>query len=649
MHVASTTHWLREGYSVLPKLLDLAGVDDDTRIQILLEGISSSGLSLGSPTLFGTAEIIARSLAPSDATELLDWYAKRLRERLPKDDRPLIPSVSVPSSLPEAVGRLVFSLMSDIDTRTRWKAAHVLRRLASLGCADELSAAIAQLERREDPAFRAPDAPYYSMAAQLWLLIALYRISAETPQSLVGAHPILLATASSQDFPHVAIREYAKRTLKQLNSAKVVNLSPSDIAVLDAVNAPAKGTFDGAKSYGRSFNQIEKGTERFKFDGMDTLRYWYEDILRLFPTVAPEEVIKLADIWIIDKWAADPEANWWDKEPRKNRYDERRFGLWSNDHGSFPKIERWGTHLEWNAMHCVVGELLLSHPISDETGYGGLDYWIAHFMPTDPPDWISDHRGPTPLETRLWTPDPRTDNGWVRSVRLDEFKSELFARPPHPGWLAVHACYTSEFPTRVADVNIDTALVSPQTAHALLRALQTASNPYDVWLPHEDEHRVFEEAPFVLRGWLSHASLDQNFDERDPFRYDTGSIRSAPGREFTTSLDLVQAGPTNWSRADGKPVLSYEAWSDEPAPDHEYASHPIRTDGWRLWVDPVGLKEFLTKAKMDLICKVAVNRRLRSEYGHSYEPNAKRKTSYKIYLLRADGTLEDINGRVGSW
>ena len=52
-----------------------------------------------------------------------------------------------------------------------------------------------------------------------------------------------------------------------------------------------------------------------------------------------------------------------------------------------PTVERYGTHLEWNAMHCVVGELLTTHPISKEEEYhfDSFDDWLGKVLPTEPP------------------------------------------------------------------------------------------------------------------------------------------------------------------------------------------------------------------------------------------------------------------------
>src|SRR5262249_1643002 len=150
------------------------------------------------------------NIEPSDAGSLVEWYAKRLHDRIPGEVQTAINPELIPSDPTKAIGRLVYALMSDIDTRIRWRAAHALRRLAKLGCHEIVEAVVAESGRREDKCFRDPTAPFYFLAAELWLFIALYRISVETPQALRSAKRTLLEFALSRKFPHVAIREYAK-------------------------------------------------------------------------------------------------------------------------------------------------------------------------------------------------------------------------------------------------------------------------------------------------------------------------------------------------------------------------------------------------------------------------------------------------------
>ncbi len=158
----------------------------------------------------------------------------------------------------------------------------------------------------------------------------------------------------------------------------------------------------------------------------------------MFPTASQEQVLTIGEQWIIDKWEAIDKANYWDKEPRKSRYDDRKYNLWSHSHHSRPTIERYGTHLEWNAMYCIVGELLKSHPVIDEEEgqYGSFSYWLSHVLLTDDPAWLSDHRRPTPLELRFWKDDPRTDKGWLQNINRAELLSEFgFSTPNQEGWL----------------------------------------------------------------------------------------------------------------------------------------------------------------------------------------------------------------------
>ncbi|MGA2229194.1 MAG: hypothetical protein ABSH41_32565, partial [Syntrophobacteraceae bacterium] len=598
---------------------------------------------------------IARVLDAEEAGALLIWYAQRLRARLPARDPPLCYFADVPNDKTEAISRFLFALMSDIDTRIRWKAAHALRRLAKLGCFDIVKATVSQLSRIRDDAFRVPTGPFYFLAAKLWLSISLYRISVETPEALGSCKSQILDLATSSELPHVGIREYAKRTLDQLASVGEISLTYSERGRIDQVNTALSVQATKKENTYRTFGYERDEKRRFKFDHTDTIRYWYEDILHKFPTVPQDQVLEIAERWILDEWGANPEANWWNEEPRKGRFNDRDYGLWSHSHGSLPTVERYGTHLEWNAMHCVVGELLSTHPISqeDEHSFDSFDYWLGRLLPTVPPAWLSDNRGPTPLESRLWNEDPRTDVGWLHNVRSDEFLTEIGVRSAlRKGWIVVEGRFTVHFTKRDANTRISSALVSPETAPALVRALQTASNPWNFRIPDEDDDLQIDALPYRLTGWLADIQGDLCFDEHDPFRYEVRQIMAKPGRRIEKALGLVsQVGShRTWICNDTRePAFFYEAWCDEPPPERDYYPRGIRSDGWRLWARSEVVRSFIADGGWDLIYEVQVERGLRNEYGRSYEANAKRKIHEKILLFRADGSVADAKGRFGSW
>ncbi|WBU30517.1 hypothetical protein OOZ54_03190 [Rhodopseudomonas palustris] len=652
----SFARWIKQGQSTLERMLPLAGLDATGELNVLLAGVAGSGQALGSRALFGVAELVCVRIDTHNLSRLLSWYSDRLLNRISLADRVSLPSNEIPQSLDEACGRLTFALMSDIDKHVRWRAAHCFRRAAHFKLHDFLCATLGQVSRRQDAAFRDGTAPFYFLAARLWLALATYRISAEFPSILGPFKAQILDMALSPDLPHAGIREYAKRTLAELESAGAICLSATETAALDRINSPVMGETAAKRTTSASFNSVNDDRWRFKFDGMDTLRYWYEDILRIFPTVSAEQVLDIADRWVTENWGAPAEAGWWDREPRKGRYDERRYGRWSHSHGSYPRVERYGAYLEWNAMHCVVGELSSTHPVTksdDCYDYDRLDYWLGRCLPTAPPEWLSDHRGPTPLELRLWVEDSRTDNGWLRNVRREEFLTEIgLTNPPRPGWLVVDCYYNARFPNREASVRISTALVSVKTAPALVRALQTASNPWDFRIPSESDDLAIDAPPYQLIGWIRDIEGDTRFDDEDPLRYGVSQIRVCPGDELTKMLDLQRCANTNgvWiCRHDGEAAFRYEAWCDEPPLEEDYYPRRIRSDGWRLWARADVVQSFLLEKRMDLVCEVQIERRLRSEHGRSYESDAKRKTHDKIILLRAQGALEDAGGHIGAW
>ena len=70
--------------------------------------------------------------------------------------------------------------------------------------------------------------------------------------------------------------------------------------------------------------------------------------------------------------------------------------------------------------------------------------------------------------------------------------------------------------------------------------------------------------------------------------------------------------------------------------------------GWRLWARSDSGAIFM-KEEWDFDLRGAISeRRLRNEYGRSYEADDKRKTHEKILLLRADGSAADAKGSIGS-
>ena len=647
--------WMKQGQTALPRIMELAGLDAGTKLNVILSGIAENGSSFNSRALFGLAELIVEIVEASELGSLIHWYSNRLYHRVPKHDREEIPKEDMPSGNSEAVGRFIFSLMGDIDTRIRWRAAHAFRSLARLGCQDDVSATMAQLDREDERAFREPSAPFYFLAAKMWLVIATNRTATETPASLVSFKNAILRLAVSPAFPHVGIREYAKRTVQALDLSGAIELTPTEVSALNKVNCPTKGRTKNQRGGAESFRMTDDENRRFNFDPMDTLPYWYEDILRIFPTVSRDDVLEIAETWILDKWGGDPDARMWEEEPRKRRYDERQFGLWMNRHGELPVVERYATHLEWHAMHCAIGELLTQYPIAEQDPYyERLEYWIGKIMPAQPTMWLSDLRDPTPLERRFWIEDVRTDIGWLHNTSRRDALIELgLVDALHSGWIVVMSSTSAHSAKRSFHARVSTALVSSVVAMPLVRALQTARDPFDYRIPDEGDDLEIDQFPYQLIGWIYSNEQGPSFDEGDPCRYDVGPVRVSPGADFATTFDLgrwPEDRPVWIPDGTNDPVMFYETWCDEPTvEEHGYRSRRTKSEGWRLWARIEAVQGLLASTEMDMICEVNIDRRLKNEFDSLYDSETKRKTHDKVLLLRSSGEIEDAKRCFGTW
>jgi hypothetical protein len=651
------TRWLRQGSDVFPRILEAASLAPADRSKLLIEGAESTELGLSSRSLFGIAALIARSLAPDESWALLKWYRDRLDKRVSSAEAQRLEPTDIPVGLDAGLGRFVYALLTDIDTRERWRSAHVLRRLSALGAHGPVNHAFQNYDRTEDKSFRDPTAPYYHLAGRLWLTTAAARIAVETPAALFDEAPRLARIALDEAFPHVLVREYAKSAALALCRLKLDLLPAETQKKLASANTPRNAKRIKHANYNRGgLSWQESEGRRFHFNSMDTLPYWYTPLLRYFPNVTGKKFLDLAELWIVDHWGGAKETHFWDREGRKARLREDRFRLWYNGHGALPVIERYGTYLEWHAMFMVVGELIKTEPLLHSShGDRGYPEWVDEHMVSEPPGWLADRRDPVPLEIGLWYEGPVEDKFWIRSTSRDEFLGAVGLPTGSPdAFLTVYGDWTAAFPTREVNTNVMTALVSPATAAALVRACQTAASPYDYHFPAEREDDQIDNGPHRLAGWISILQRSSGLDSHDPVANDIGTLAAKPGKLVTKRLKLLE-GPApvrEWRKGnDNQVTFRYVSWDDLPKTYDDTDSRRVENShGHRLQIRATALFEFLQEQKMDLILEITVERRIENEYRGNYgSEKTKHKSFTKILLLRNSGEVEDITGYIGSW
>jgi hypothetical protein len=143
--------------SALDRLLNLVS-DRSSCNRPLLRGLGESLDALTAGAVYEVCRRVIQSLRQEDAKDILLANLRRLVNALPDSAEVRFDITDIPPEPTEAVARFLFALMSDVDTRVRWRAAHCLRRFVHYG-GKELLPSIAILSKRTaEDSFRVPRA-----------------------------------------------------------------------------------------------------------------------------------------------------------------------------------------------------------------------------------------------------------------------------------------------------------------------------------------------------------------------------------------------------------------------------------------------------------------------------------------------------------
>ena len=628
----------------------------ESSVRALIEGFGKNLDDFDAGTIYELCRRLFGMISSDDAQSVLVPYVGRLKSSIPLEDKAEFDGTDIPDSSDAVLARYLFVLMSDVDTRMRWRAAHCLRRLVRYGKCSIVQAIAGLWDRQSEKAFRAPEAPFYWQAARLWLVTALSRIAAENPKSIAPEVNLFLAAIRDEAYPHPAVRSFCQDALRTLQDNGFVSLSNSDMQVLEGANQTGLPRLTRDRRDGFNCNQ-GSGTRRWEFNVIDTTSYWIQPTSRIFAKVSSEDLAIEAERWILDKWKVNPSYGKWNAEPRQSRFSERDYALRSNDHGSMPTIEDYRTYLEWYSLQCAVGSFMKTEELSKtdyEDGEDEFEERLGRQKLTEPPHWLADLLSTRPPEKRFWNKPGQIDQ-WLTEISEQDFLDEISRGDTGEDLIVFGGAdvQSSEFSW---DADVESALVEPANALALVRALQTAEEPIDFKLPEAGPDRYgsrfsFSETAFALEGWIRSHDSDGRFDEGDPLCFRISRTRFMPFEHCERPI-LAGDGILVWPPTKGI-TFSYERWKDRrDLTDRDYEGPEIRTFGSRLYAKAEEIFSFLKTNKRDLIMEIRISRKR----GGSRHQIRKEEKSIElegrfcgIFLLRGDGSIYNAEGRVGAW
>jgi hypothetical protein len=264
------------------------------------------------------------------------------------------------------------------------------------------------------------------MNADLHLAIVLARISFEMPE-LIARFEDELVKLWEKCRPHILIGHFLARALSQARlSGQSIKISEKDLGRMNGSTAKREPKQEGEKK--RSLPRHASTGERFHFDSLDVIPYWYNPALSAFAALPADVLISAAEKWIVDCWGGHNESTHWDKEPRHGRLNDEDYSLYSASHGSTPILHRHSMYLQWHGLFAAVGGLLQDYALLDEAedDYDSFESWLERNDTMCPDVWIADVLGTVPLQSSYWArPEPKRSD-WVAEVNEIDVTEKVF-------------------------------------------------------------------------------------------------------------------------------------------------------------------------------------------------------------------------------
>ena len=620
-HFGGLTRYAGRTAQVVGKLLELDVLGDPAGLVLRVVGRSLERLD--APTLFATASQLALALERDERAALLDWSLDGL-----EDERVAVPEL--PAEPAEVLAWLMWSLFGAPDKATRWRAAHVTRALVSAGDRQLARALAERATQRDAGPFASETMPFHWLSAQVWTLMVIARIAADKPECAAPLASELAATACDRNWPHVGVREFARRGALRAVAAAPGALALDVVSELELANMPRACKRERADYFSRTGrDNRDYDTERFHFDSMDTVPYVYGPFGKRFG-LDVDEVCDRAERWIVDRLGLS------DIQRIDRRLEILDYSQRDNHHGVSPRGESWRQMLEEHALQLVAGELCDEEAaIEVERGDEPDDPWASWLCDwTDALEhaWLADERVPVPPVPALLLHDVTADE-WPE---LTETELTRAIGADDPETLIVDAGVQFSVRFGWGSTYVTSALVSSETAPALVRAMTASEDPHLFGLPLEHGHFVQDDidiGEFRLVGWLWEADRGgAGLEKHDPLRR-IGLNVTRPGTRF---LDVCHGRLERGGRLvrgpDGRPIAWQRAWSDVDTAGPT-RREPHGTEGVETHVRRDALCEFLQATASQLVIKVWASRHKSGRDYLSEEDEKDVQEIHRVYIF----------------
>ncbi len=573
----------------------------------LIEAATTRELDTAATTWLNLASILADRADQSARRaleRLLDSSVARLADEVGDGAwRPALDTGNDPTTI---VAGLVWFCLGSPEAANRWRAAHAVRTLARFGRWGVIDALFGRFDAAGAGAFQDPRLPFFVMHSRQWFLLAIARIAIDFPAEIARHAKKLEAVAFNEAFPHVALREAARRallaclTVDSSEAAAVLRRRLHEIHVsrFPLSKTPAQ---DSPDFHWNRPKDVPEPRPPFHFD-YDFDKRALAGVGNIFG-LPKWEVGDRCVAWI-RKWDSKIEHMW----DFGGRHQPSGYSTYAT--GAGDSLQSYGAYLARHALALEAGSLLLTTPINEARyTWDTWNEWLSQYSPTRQDGlWLADGTREHPdfslhelkAEDSDGKEQPSNDPALLGSLAGMDKGGRIGA------FLTVDGSWSS--PDGVS-VTVSSVLVPSGDGDVTARALSTAP-PTDMWLPtfvhYEDEDKDdwqqghSDMAP--VEPWITDVQAELQIDELDPYGCRKAVQRVRPAKHIIAAFDLHADEPwaDAWRDCTGRAVFQYLAWGERT----EKGERETSDAGSALLCEGAFLSALLTALDRDLIVLV---------------------------------------------
>ncbi|QCK15228.1 ATP-binding protein [Mangrovivirga cuniculi] len=630
-------------YSYESAIRDL-NIDDDLSNELrkgIFQRLSQGQEFTNASILFRFVQHASAFIDASQAANLLDYALSRFEIHIEDDfgDGPWNKWLHVSDDIDRNIAGFIWSSLGSPRSETRWKACHVIKKLADFGCANVLKSLLEWLEYDQVDAFGSKKYPFYNLHARQYLLIAFSRVSIDAPEVLVDYKGKFQKYSHLE--PHVLIQKFASEIALNIEKAIPGTYSCREISNLEGVG---KSKFKAKKekygyrtdSYLHQKGEVNTNIE-FNF-GWDFDEYWFKPLGEVFGVPGKQIQDLCADV-VYNKWGLETKTGY-NNDPRVNLWNRSQERDTWHTHSEYPKADNWDFYISYHSMLIVAAKLVENMTVLIEEYDDGLvnewESWLSgHILTLNDGRWLADLRDPLPINKPDWV-NSNLSKEWINNIKDDDLLKYLSLYNDEGNWLNVYGEWSERKEHYHEECTINSSLVLKETSSSLQKSLLAVKNFQDYKLPNFGESNFeISEGKFQLKGWINEPYYNNGIDRFDPYAVGIKAPLPSIGEAY---MELLKITPDpmkkTWHLNKNDKVFKLHSWSSAL----KYEIKPERS-GIRI----TGEIEILKTLCQELNCCIIIEITLRREIDSQFRPKDYKfiPAKHKIFLLTDNGTIKE--------